>query len=349
MTWVGIDDAILDNPKIADVGPIGFALHVAGITYAARNLTDGFIPFGRADTLLPTRWATADPSACDDEACELPDDECEHSKREIVWSLARVCGMLGQDGGEVIDATVQELVDAGLWRRVSGGYQIHDYLVYNPSREEVHRKRTERHGAAVARGKASADKRRAKYGTAVPPNARNAELATETASENATESGTERATESSTETGSQTPPNPIPIPTESPLSPNGDIPPLLAVVPPSNGTSNGNGTKHRPPGKGKPSPEVLARFTEAWNSACAPCPRLLKPPESPDGQRLVMQAWRAADGDVALLCKAIRLFALDPWNTSEHHYGYETFCRHADTWLGKAASPPVLVSSSWDA
>ena len=30
-----------------------------------------------------------------------------------------------------------ELVAAGLWERVEGGYQIHDYLDYNPSREAV--------------------------------------------------------------------------------------------------------------------------------------------------------------------------------------------------------------------
>ena len=43
--WARLDDAILDNPEeIIAAGPLGFALHVAAITWCARNLTDGFIP-----------------------------------------------------------------------------------------------------------------------------------------------------------------------------------------------------------------------------------------------------------------------------------------------------------------
>lgn len=31
----------------------------------------------------------------------------------------------------------EKLIAAGRWKRVKGGYQIHDYLDYNPSREVV--------------------------------------------------------------------------------------------------------------------------------------------------------------------------------------------------------------------
>jgi hypothetical protein len=34
-------------------------------------------------------------------------------------------------------ATVERLVEVGMWERVDGGYQIHDYLDYNPSRTQV--------------------------------------------------------------------------------------------------------------------------------------------------------------------------------------------------------------------
>jgi hypothetical protein len=47
------------------------------------------------------------------------------------------------------------LVDAGLWHEGEGGYWIHDWLVYNPSREYVESKRAERSKA----GKAGADAR----------------------------------------------------------------------------------------------------------------------------------------------------------------------------------------------
>jgi hypothetical protein len=36
-----------------------------------------------------------------------------------------------------IKATAQQLADAGLWDRIDGGWEIHDYLDYNPSRAQV--------------------------------------------------------------------------------------------------------------------------------------------------------------------------------------------------------------------
>lgn len=36
-----------------------------------------------------------------------------------------------------IKATAKQLEDAGLWDRVDGGWVVHDYLEYNPSREQV--------------------------------------------------------------------------------------------------------------------------------------------------------------------------------------------------------------------
>lgn len=36
-----------------------------------------------------------------------------------------------------VKATAQQLADAGVWDRVEGGWAIHDYLDYNPSREQV--------------------------------------------------------------------------------------------------------------------------------------------------------------------------------------------------------------------
>lgn len=36
-----------------------------------------------------------------------------------------------------IDRVVKRLIELDLWTRVQGGYAIHDYLVYNPSRAHV--------------------------------------------------------------------------------------------------------------------------------------------------------------------------------------------------------------------
>jgi hypothetical protein len=92
MVWAKLDDDILDNPKIAEAGVLGFALFVAGITWCCRNLTDGFIPRGRVSCLL-----------------EMPDAK----------------------------GVAQKLIELGLWDEAEGGYQVHDFLVYNPSREKV--------------------------------------------------------------------------------------------------------------------------------------------------------------------------------------------------------------------
>jgi hypothetical protein len=56
MSWARLDDGILDNAKIIAAGPLGFALHVAAITWCARNLTDGRIPKSRAHMLFPGDW-----------------------------------------------------------------------------------------------------------------------------------------------------------------------------------------------------------------------------------------------------------------------------------------------------
>jgi len=45
---------------------------------------------------------------------------------------------------------------AGMWEKARGGWQIHDYEEYQPSRQEVERKRVVDHGKKVAAGKARA-------------------------------------------------------------------------------------------------------------------------------------------------------------------------------------------------
>ncbi len=49
----------------------------------------------------------------------------------------------------------EALVDAGLWERVEGGYQFHDWGIYQPTREAVMEKRAK----DAARLKAWRDKR----------------------------------------------------------------------------------------------------------------------------------------------------------------------------------------------
>lgn len=97
MTWARLDDHMDEHPKVQRVGPLGLYLQVRAILYAARNLTDGFVPEAKA--------------------------------RELAFAATAV----GGDVGDLIAAMVRE----GLWEPVAGGYRVHDYLEYNPSRAEV--------------------------------------------------------------------------------------------------------------------------------------------------------------------------------------------------------------------
>jgi hypothetical protein len=136
MVWAKIDDAILDNPKVAKAGIFGFALHVAGIAWCCRNLSDGQIPYSRVTALVTrdrVRFDVANPLA-------LADGPSSAETKE------------GLDPYLVAD----HLVRCDLWRRTEDGYEIHDFLVYNPSRAETEKRRE----AELARQKKSRESRR---------------------------------------------------------------------------------------------------------------------------------------------------------------------------------------------
>ena len=51
MPWVKLDDQFSDHPKVLEAGPLASWLYVCGLTYAAKHLTDGFIPSGKIRAL----------------------------------------------------------------------------------------------------------------------------------------------------------------------------------------------------------------------------------------------------------------------------------------------------------
>jgi hypothetical protein len=75
-------------------------------------------------------------------------------QRPIVKSLLDLTG-LGMTWEEVVTA----LVDAGLWTEVEGGYQIHDYHEYQPTKAQVWAERQQKKAAGKAGGKAAAKAR----------------------------------------------------------------------------------------------------------------------------------------------------------------------------------------------
>jgi DnaD/phage-associated family protein len=144
MVWVKLDDHFDEHPKIVSVGPLGMALWVTGLAYCNRNLTDGFIP-----TAIALRMLTLEFPHPEDE------DECTV--------------LLGGSRGDDSDGQIgfipdryfvpNMLVAAGLWERVSGGYRVHDFTEYQPSKAEVQAEREQKRAAGKAGGQASAQAR----------------------------------------------------------------------------------------------------------------------------------------------------------------------------------------------
>lgn len=88
MSWVKLDDRFFDNPKIAALSDQAKLAYLEGLTYCARELTDGFIPANKAKAYA--------------------------GKAKVLTELT-----------------------PHLWEPATGGYRAHDYLEYNPTREQV--------------------------------------------------------------------------------------------------------------------------------------------------------------------------------------------------------------------
>lgn len=123
MTWVKLDDAFAENPKVRPLSDRAFRLYVAGLCHCAAQLTDGLIERHKVGALLP----------------------------------------------KVTKPMVRELVDAVLWLEHADGFEVKDYLKYNPTREQVMRERD----AAAERKRRWQEAREAKR-NAVPNAVKNA-------------------------------------------------------------------------------------------------------------------------------------------------------------------------------
>jgi hypothetical protein len=120
MPWARLDDAFPDHPKIAGLSDAAFRMHVRGICYAARLLTDGRVPKAVAE-----EWMTSNR---------------RRTRREL--------------------NALKELLDAGIWLTKRRDYVIHDYLEYNPSRAKVAAKRAaDRQRLQVSRTRFANDSR----------------------------------------------------------------------------------------------------------------------------------------------------------------------------------------------
>jgi len=119
MSWVQMDDHFADHPKVLGMGdfaPLAIALQVRAFCYAARYLTDGFIPDGAIPGLLMSfdKWGI---------------------------ETGGVPGMMSVGSSADLFDWPAMMVSAGLWEAREGGFAIHDYLEYNPSKAVVLKRR----------------------------------------------------------------------------------------------------------------------------------------------------------------------------------------------------------------
>ena len=122
MGWVRVSDDFYDHPKFADVTPLSTALWITGMAYCNRNLTDGYIPSSVALRLLDFDGLAYTVATVGDLGGVMEDD-CSPL---AVHDLVRV-GLWHEDGHDCPDCPQPG------WRR----YYVHDYLVYQPSAEEI--------------------------------------------------------------------------------------------------------------------------------------------------------------------------------------------------------------------
>lgn len=109
MPWFRLDDSFHSHPKVIAAGNEAVGLYVRSGTYAAQHLTDGFIP-----EEIAVLYGALAPGSRPNPRTGKP------------------------------EALAETLVKTKLWHRTRGGWTIHDYLDYNPSREAVENERTQK-------------------------------------------------------------------------------------------------------------------------------------------------------------------------------------------------------------
>lgn len=153
MPWIRIDDHFDEHPKHAAIGPVGWGVWLAGLAYCNRNLTDGFIPYSVAEA-IGGAWKVRVP-ARDDE----PEGDGVRTikRRSAIWTIDIGSGMHGEHIST--EWVIDLLLTHNLWEEVEGGYLIHDYNEYQPTKAQVQEERRKKQAAGQAGGKASAQAR----------------------------------------------------------------------------------------------------------------------------------------------------------------------------------------------
>jgi hypothetical protein len=137
MTWARLDDNFPHHPKVVAAGPIAALIQVRAICYCARHLTDGFLP----DAVVPELLLGFDGIGI-------------YAPRRLrEGKLATV----GYDADELDWVAI--MLRHGLWEKRKGGYYVHDYPDYNPTRADVLAEREARRKGGLKGAKITNTKR----------------------------------------------------------------------------------------------------------------------------------------------------------------------------------------------
>lgn len=139
MPWVRLDEQFPDHPKTVIAGPLAGWLHVCALAYCNRMTTDGFIPYNQVGRLADfTTICIANGAVDDPRTVYKPADAYDQAER---------------------------LVNVGMWEATAGGFRIHDYLDYQPSRAEIEAQRKVKADAGRKGGFRSGQARRNQPGS----------------------------------------------------------------------------------------------------------------------------------------------------------------------------------------
>lgn len=118
MPWGRYESSFTRHPKVQqiprDLRPAAIALHIAATLYSAELLTDGFVP----EDVVP-RLALE---------VGIPLDVTPEVTASVTPGVTQPV---------TANVTRDALVKVGLLDKARGGFNVHDYLVYNPSAEQV--------------------------------------------------------------------------------------------------------------------------------------------------------------------------------------------------------------------
>ena len=137
MPWVRLDEEFPDHPKVVTAGPLAGWLHVCALAYCNRHLTDGFVPRAQVGRLV--NWT----GILDVEARDASSDVSDVPDVDPYVLANRLVGL-------------------GIWEQRQGGFAIHDFLDYQPSRAEIEAQRKVKKDAGRAGGIRSGESRRSR-------------------------------------------------------------------------------------------------------------------------------------------------------------------------------------------